>query len=57
MRRIMRKSKVIVMSHAGHEEAELEEFERKLGLVDDADRIRPQPAQDKAAGQLRIGPA
>ena len=49
--------KVIIMSYAGYDEAELGEFEPKLVFVDDRNAIRPRPQPDSAAGQLRIEPA
>lgn len=49
--------RVIIMSYAGYEEEELEDFEPRLIFVDDKNRIRPRPPRDDATGQLRIEPA
>lgn len=49
--------KVIIMSYASYDEAELEDFEPLLVFVDDANRIRPRPIRDHAGAQLRIDPA
>ena len=49
--------KVIIMSYAQYDEAELEGFEPRLVFVDDKNRIRPRPTQESPGGQLRIEPA
>jgi aspartate 1-decarboxylase len=46
--------KVIVMSYAEYDEAELEGFEPRLIFVDDANRIRERPRRETPGGQLRI---
>lgn len=49
--------RVIIMSYASYEEAELEGFEPKLVFVDDHNRIRPHPHRETPGAQLRIDPA
>ena len=49
--------KVIIMSYAEYDEAELDDFEPKLVFVDDANRIRELPKRERPGGQLRIEPA
>ena len=49
--------KIIIMSYAQYEDAELEDFEPRLVFVDDRNRIRPRPDRDTPGGQLRIEPA
>jgi aspartate 1-decarboxylase len=49
--------KVIIMSYASYDEAELEGFEPKLVFVDDHNRIRPHPIREAPGAQLRIDPA
>ena len=49
--------KVIIMSYAQYEEAELEGFEPRLVFVDDKNRIRQRPTRETPGGQLRIEPA
>ena len=49
--------KVIIMSYAQYEEAELEGFRPRLVFVDDENRIRPRPERETPGGQLRIEPA
>ncbi|MGK7310844.1 MAG: aspartate 1-decarboxylase, partial [Candidatus Longimicrobiales bacterium M2_2A_002] len=49
--------KVIIMSYAQYDEAELEGFEPRLVFVDDENRIRPRPTRETPGGQLRIEPA
>lgn len=49
--------KVIIMSYASYDEAELEDFEPLLVFVDDHNRIRPRPLRETPGAQLRIDPA
>ncbi|MFW5950802.1 MAG: aspartate 1-decarboxylase [Gemmatimonadota bacterium] len=49
--------KVIVMSYAHYDEAELEDFEPRLVFVDDHNRIRAHPHRAAPGSQLRIDPA
>jgi aspartate 1-decarboxylase len=49
--------KVIIMSYASYDEAELGDFEPRLVFVDDHNRIRPHPIRETPGAQLRIDPA
>lgn len=49
--------KVIVMSYADYDEAELDDFRPRFVFVDDQNRIRPHPRREVAGAQLRIDPA
>ncbi len=49
--------KVIIMSYAEYEDAELEDFAPYLIFVDDANRVRERPRRETPGGQLRIEPA
>ena len=49
--------KVIIMSYAEYDQAELDDFEPRIVLVDDDNRIRPHPRPETPGGQLRIEPA
>ena len=49
--------RVIIMSYAEYEAAELEDFEPKLVFVDDRNRIREPRETGQSGGQLRIEPA
>jgi aspartate 1-decarboxylase len=48
--------KVIIMSYAGYDEAELEGFEPRVIFVDDANRIVERSARERAH-QLRVEPS
>jgi aspartate 1-decarboxylase len=48
--------KVIIMSYAGYDEAELEGFEPRVIFVDDANRIVERGARERAH-QLRVEPS
>ena len=49
--------KVIIMSYAEYDEAEIEDFEPRIVFVDDDNRIQPHPRPDTPGDQLRIEPA
>lgn len=49
--------RVIIMSYAEYDDAELADFEPKLVFVDDANRIRERTRGEARGGQLRIEPA
>jgi aspartate 1-decarboxylase len=49
--------KVIIMSYAEYDAAELEGFEPRLVFVDDENRIQPGPVRESPGGQLKIEPA
>lgn len=49
--------KVIIISYADYDEAELVDFQPRLIFVDDGNRIRERPRPETAGGQLRIEPA
>lgn len=49
--------KVIIMSYASYDEAELDGFEPLLVFVDDHNRIRSHPYRETPGAQLRIDPA
>ncbi len=49
--------KVIIMSYASYDEAELDDFEPLLVFVDDHNRIRARPRRESPGAQLRIDPA
>lgn len=49
--------KVIIMSYAEYDAAELASFEPRMVFVDDQNRIRPDPRRESPGGQLKIEPA
>lgn len=49
--------KVIIMSYAEYDAAELESFEPRMVFVDDENRIRPDPRLESPGSQLKIEPA
>jgi aspartate 1-decarboxylase len=49
--------KIIIMSYAEYDEAELDDFEPRLIFVDEENRIRSRPPGESPGGQLRIEPA
>jgi aspartate 1-decarboxylase len=55
-RLVQRGDRVIIMSYAEYDEAELDGFRPSIVFVDDENRIRERRAE-RPASQLRIGPA
>lgn len=49
--------RVIIMSYAQYDEAELEDFRPRIIFVDDKNRIRPRTELESPGGQLRVEPA
>jgi aspartate 1-decarboxylase len=56
-RLVQQGDKVIIISYADYDEAELEGFRPRLIFVDDANRVREPTRTEAPGGQLRIEPA
>lgn len=56
-RLVQRGDKVIVMSYAEYDDAELDDFQPRLVFVDEQNRIRPRPRPETPGAKLRIDPS